>query len=55
MMCTKFQVKISKTVTGSFWTDIQTDIHTDGHTNIQRTETGETRSKPKFLAGLGTG
>ena len=30
-MCAKLQVKSSKTVAGSF----RTDIHTDGHTDIQ--------------------
>ena len=42
MLCTKFFAQEKKTVTGSF------------RTYIQKTETGETRSKPKFLAGLGT-
>ena len=42
----KIKVKSSKTVTGSFRTDRLTE---------DRTEIGETWSKPKYLAGLGTG
>ena len=51
MLCTEFQVFRSKTVTRRFGTDIRTYRHTA----TQTPKTGETRSKPKFLYGLGTG
>ena len=54
MMCTKFQVKSSKTVTDSFRPDRRTDRRTDELTDIQGTKTGETRSKPEFIVALGT-
>ena len=46
MICTEFQVSNSKTVTGSFWTYRQKDI--------QWTQTGETQTKSKNVAGHGT-
>ena len=47
MMCTKFQVSNSKTVTSSLRTDRWTDIQT----NIERTKTGETRGNRNTWPG----
>ena len=50
-VCAKFQVRSSKTVAATLWTNKHIYIH---RTYRQKVETGETGGKPKYVAGLRT-